>query len=446
MAEIDAVRAVADRPGPVTRESLGDDLRTLGLAPGDTVLVHTAMAALGWVCGGPVAVVQALLDVIGPGGTLVMPAFTSDMSEPSYWANPPVPPSWWPVIREQMPAFDPAVTPGRYMGAVSETFRGWPGVVRGPHPQVSFAALGPRAAEVVAPHAVDADLGEGSPVARLYDLDARVLLLGVGHGNNSSLHLAENRASWPGKKTTEQGAAVLVDGVRRWVTWPSLADSDDDFTEVGKVVDAAGIVIAGPAGGGEARLMPMRGLVDIATVEITRRRSLPPAHPTPTLATMEPLRDGQRAAARSIFNHWINTSTATFHEEPLTAEAFDAEVVDLPDVRHGCFGISVDDVLAGYVVLAPFKGRCAYRDTAEVSVYLAPEHTGRGLGRQAIDHAAEHARAAGLHALLAVICTENASSLRLFTSAGFDEVGRLREVGRKFGRLLDVAYLQKTLG
>jgi len=97
------------------------------------------------------------------------------------------------------------------------------------------------------------------------------------------------------------------------------------------------------------------------------------------------------------------------------------------------------------VKVAPFKGRCAYRDTAEVSVYLSPEHTGHGLGGQALTYAVDHGRATGLHALLAVICTENTASLTLFERAGFTEVGRLREVGRKFGRLLDVAYLQRIL-
>ena len=158
-----------------------------------------------------------------------------------------------------------------------------------------------------------------------------------------------------------------------------------------------------------------------------------------------PLRPEDHESARAVFNHWITTSTATFHEEPLSEQQFRAEVAEQPDPRLGCFGIRSGEGLAGYVVLAPFKARCAYRDTAEVSVYLSPDHVGCGLGRQAISFAEQHARAVGLHVLLAVICTENTASLRLFTSAGFVEAGRLRQVGRKFGRLLDVAYLQKTL-
>lgn len=160
---------------------------------------------------------------------------------------------------------------------------------------------------------------------------------------------------------------------------------------------------------------------------------------------ISPLRDDEQSPAKEVFNHWIETSTATFHEAPLSLDDFVAEVVDHADPRHGCYGIRDADGFAGYVVLAPFKGRCAYRDTAEVSVYLAADRTGRGLGRSALAYAESRARAAGLHVLLGAICTENAASLRLFSSCGFTEVGRLREVGRKFGRFLDVAYLQKTL-
>lgn len=163
------------------------------------------------------------------------------------------------------------------------------------------------------------------------------------------------------------------------------------------------------------------------------------------MVEIAPLRAEDHARGAEIANHWIATSTATFHEEPLSVAGFVADVATHPDPRHGCFGIRVDDELAGYLVISAFKGRCAYRDTAEVSVYLAPEQTGRGLGRGAIGYAVEHARRHGLHALLAVICAENTASLAAFERAGFAEVGRLREVGRKFGRLLDVVYLELLL-
>src|SRR5262249_13877724 len=83
----------------------------------DSGLVHASLRSIGWVCGGAVAVVQALLDVVGPTGTIVVPAFTTDNRDPSRWRHRPVLEEWWPTIRAQLPAFDPAVTPCRELGS-----------------------------------------------------------------------------------------------------------------------------------------------------------------------------------------------------------------------------------------------------------------------------------------------------------------------------------------
>ena len=104
------------------------------------------------------------------------------------------------------------------MGVLAETVRGWPGAMRSSHPHVSFAALGPAAEQVVAGHTLGDMLGEGSPLARLYDLDADVLLLGVDHSVSTSLHLAEYRC--PGSPREQVGAAARTgDGGREWVWW-----------------------------------------------------------------------------------------------------------------------------------------------------------------------------------------------------------------------------------
>src|SRR3954451_23417258 len=169
--------AVARSRRPVTRTSLGDDLRRLGVRPGAVLLVHTSVSALGWVCGGAHAVVEALLDAVGAEGTLVVPTHTNGNSDPAEWKTPPVPKAWWPAVREHMPAFDPACTPSR-LGAVPELVRTWPGARRSAHPQYSFAAIGPAAGRVCADHRLDSGLGEGSPLARVHDFDGDVLLLG----------------------------------------------------------------------------------------------------------------------------------------------------------------------------------------------------------------------------------------------------------------------------
>ena len=270
MSEADSIHASGDQP--VTREELVADLLALGVGGERPILVHSSLSRLGWVCGGAQAVLEALHQVIGSGGTLVMPAFTGDYSEPSHWQHPPVPESWWPVIRDSMPAFDPARSPTRMMGALVDLFRAWPGVRRSNHPHDSFLACGPLADELLRlPPGPPVDgFGESSPLARLYDLDARVLLLGVSHANNTSLHLAEQRAEWSGKRTIETGAPVMLDGRRVWHPFEVLYSNDDDFPRIGEAFGDR--QARGKMGRGEARWMAQREIVDFAVAWMNEHR------------------------------------------------------------------------------------------------------------------------------------------------------------------------------
>ncbi len=261
---------------PRTRESLAADLRALGVRAGSVVMAHASVTALGWVCGGPVVVVQALRDVLGANGTLVVPTHTPENSDPAHWQHPPVPESWWPIIRDHMPGFDPTLTPSRWMGAIPEAVRTWPGARRSDHPHVSFAALGPAAKSIVSGHRLEDALGDSSPLGRVYDLDGDVLLLGVGHGSNTSLHLAEYRVSSPAR--TRHGAAVLdgLDGRgRRWTTWEDVDVDEGDFDALGADLDETGVVAIGQVGSAECRLMRQRAAVDFAVDWFATHRARP---------------------------------------------------------------------------------------------------------------------------------------------------------------------------
>ncbi len=261
--------------GILTRADLEARLLELGLADGATVLVHTSLSALGWVCGGPVAVIQALFDVVGTTGTVMMPTFTSHLSDPSGWENPGVPKDWWSVIRATMPGYDPAFTPTRDMGAVAECFRTFPGVLRSSHPSVSFAAHGPDAAFLVGDHDLNFGLGERSPLGRLYDCGGHVLLLGVDHQNNSSLHLAEYRWQHIDDTQYRAGAPVIVDGRRKWIEYDEVDNNPDDFPRIGAAFERQFPVAKHEVGAGTAKLMSQVALVDFGVSWMDRNRPQP---------------------------------------------------------------------------------------------------------------------------------------------------------------------------
>jgi aminoglycoside 3-N-acetyltransferase len=265
---------IQSNPGsPVTIPSLLADFAALGVAPGTTLLLHSSLSALGWVCGGPVAVILALEQLLGRDGTLVMPTHTGGLSDPANWQHPPAPESWWQTIRDTMPAYDPDLTPTRQMGAIPETFRKQPGVRRSAHPQDSFAAWGCHAERVAGSHALEYGLGEGSPLARIYELDGWVLLLGVGHGNNTSIHLAEYRADFPTKQLETRHAPLLVDGQRQWAAYQDIWVDDSDFEFIGAdFARDTGLERRRPVGSAAALLLPQRSLVDYAVGWMERNR------------------------------------------------------------------------------------------------------------------------------------------------------------------------------
>ena len=256
---------IQDADRPATVETIAADLTNLGVAEGSLLLVHSSLSALGWVSGGAVAVVEALLQAAGPTGTIVMPTHSTHLSEPANWQNPPVPESWWPIVRETMPAYDPRTTPTRGMGAIPELFRTLPDSVRGEHPQWSFTAHGPLANEIVHPHALGSCLGEESPLGRIYAAEGSVLLLGVDHDSNTSLHLAEQRAFASSAAKISNGSPVMIDGRRQWVEFDELDIPEIDFREIGKSLHSStGIIKEGKVALADAQLMSQRALVDFA--------------------------------------------------------------------------------------------------------------------------------------------------------------------------------------
>jgi aminoglycoside 3-N-acetyltransferase len=156
----------------IDRSTLVKQLASLGLARGGVLVVHTAFSKVAPVEGGPHGLIEALREALGPDGTLVMPSMTDDDDHP----------------------FSAAETPCQTLGVVANTFWQLPGVLRSDNPH-AFAAIGPRASALIARHSLDVPHGPESPIGRAFDLDAQVLLIGVGHGADTMIHLAENLAA-----------------------------------------------------------------------------------------------------------------------------------------------------------------------------------------------------------------------------------------------------------
>jgi aminoglycoside 3-N-acetyltransferase len=156
----------------------------------------------------------------------VVPTHTSDNCDPASWVNPPIPETWWPVIREQSPGFDP-------------------------------------------------------PAGRDLPAGGKVLLLGCGHDSNTSLHLAEWRQTSPPRGL--HGSAIRQpDGTSKWTTWIDVIEREDDFEKRGEAFEAAHPLALGKVGNATARLIPQRALVDYATTWLAANRGANPVAMPPT--------------------------------------------------------------------------------------------------------------------------------------------------------------------
>ena len=156
------------------------------------------------------------------------------------------------------------------------------------------------------------------------------------------------------------------------------------------------------------------------------------------------LRNEDLPEVAKIYNHYVLNTTATFHAHPLTLEEMH-ELVFFENPKYRSFTITDDQALFGYLIITQHKKREAYDGTAEVTVYLKPEYTGKGIGSTAIRFAEELAIKSGIHVLIATICGENNSSIKLFEKNGFAKCAHYKEVGKKFGQWLDVVAYQKVL-
>jgi aminoglycoside N3'-acetyltransferase len=221
-------------------QEVADQLRVLGVKKGGVLLVHTSFRAVRPIEGGPLGLIEALCNVLGPDGTLVMPAWTGNADEPFDLASTPASPD---------------------LGVVPDTFWRLPGVIRSNHP-FAFAATGPQAAWItsgpfpIPPHSLE------SPVGHVYELDGQVLLLGVGHDADATLHLAELLAGVPYRLM--KYCTLLQDGHPVRIDYGENDHCCARFTFADEWLRERGLQSEGRVGHAHARLARARDVVGVA--------------------------------------------------------------------------------------------------------------------------------------------------------------------------------------
>ena len=280
----------------VRRSALVRDIRRIGVREGAVLFVHTSMRSLGWVVGGSETVVDALLDAVGPAGTVAAVASWSDI--------PLRMDEWSPERRraylDEMPGFDPDHSEANPLyGRIPERLRSWPGSRKSAHPDQRVIAVGADAGWLTAGHGPDDSFGHGTPFARLVEADGQVLTLGSPLRSLTLLHHAEALVDVPRKRRRAYALPFSTPGGREWRTLTDIdveygplpyedvvargADPLEGIAAIATDALTAGIGIRGWIAGAESHLFPAAPLVRFALSWLTERFSAPqerdPEHP-----------------------------------------------------------------------------------------------------------------------------------------------------------------------
>lgn len=416
----------------VLKRDILNALADVGVERGHTLMVHTSLSALGFVCGGAQVVIEALLESVGGEGTVMMPAQSWKNLDPAAGVHWEEPESWWPLIRENWPAYDKDITPTNTMGAVAEMFRRWPGALRSDHPARSVAAWGRHAEYLTSGHDLSNIFGDGSPIGKLYELDGLVLLIGVGYDKNTSLHLADAQADYPGKHNSVEYSAVMENGRRVWKRYETLYVDGEDFDAIGAAFESECPVRRAELGNGTIRLMRQRELVDFAVRWIEQNRG---RAQEPSLTLAEPcerylpsfLEAREESLAAGMTDEGFSRAPA---DELLARYADFRQGRDLPPgwVPADYYWLvdENNDRFIGEICIRHSLTEALERYGGHIGYAVRPSEQGRGRGTLMLALALEKAKALGIKTALITCDDDNAASARVMEKNGFtlrDKVG-----------------------
>lgn len=165
---------------------------------------------------------------------------------------------------------------------------------------------------------------------------------------------------------------------------------------------------------------------------------------TPMNITFEELQEHHFPEVKEIYDWYIKNSTATFHTEPVKTDDLKTFIY-IGHPRYSSFLIHADGEPAGYCFFTPYKQRQAYDRTAEVTIYLKSGFGKKGIGKTALEYLEQRGRKNGLKNLLGIITGDNTGSIALFRKCGYTQCACFKNVGEKFGKILDVVAFQKEI-
>lgn len=246
----------------ITKNELVSKLRQLGIKEKMVLETHIALSSFGYVIGGAQAVVDALIEAVGFEGTLIMPMQDAYNCDPTIWDAPIIDHHLHQTIRDNIPAFNRKESDGVEMGSVVDNFRRRDGVIVSNNPSLAYVARGRYAKLICDRQSLHFSLGEESPIARMYELNAYVLMIGVPYSKCTCLHLSEYRSNY--RPIVLQGAAVEIKGKRVWKKYLDIDLNSQIFNQIGykmeEVIDIKSIMI----GHAEAKLFALDEAIDFA--------------------------------------------------------------------------------------------------------------------------------------------------------------------------------------
>jgi len=402
-------------PGLVTRERVAADLRELGVAAGDTVMLHASVGAIGWIVGGPDRVLEALFDVLGGAGTLLMYVGWDGSPYDVTLGVPELP----AALMAAWPAYDPETSRAvREWGVLAEYLRTWPGARRSVHPDSSFVAVGRLAEELIRDHPLQYGMGEGSPLAKLCEENGKLALLGSPLANVTLLHHAEHLAQVPNKEVVRYWAPILRDGTRTWIQIEEFSTTGclpwrgptDLFEAIVRDYLQEGCGRVGHVGAAHSYLFDAADLVEYAVAWIEER-----------LADVEPIEFDVEIRAADSSDHRELVALLGAYEEEVTGSVAAAarlstrvdELLEDPD-RKAFVAVADERVVGMLVVSRPSADRGAI-DLA----FVGAEYRRRGILRELETDGSAYLREGGCHTVGLRVGAGNDAARSAWQSLGY---------------------------